>query len=183
MSFVSKFQNYKPTKQKDLLETIMSANAGNGGTTAIYGNLPANTNVIWHESPEAIMKSYYTGIALQNDMTLEDLMKSQVVIAGRDGAENVVATNYDNELKGIINQDCWGYCIWQTPPHFTENQLHFYVGPKADQDMVMLMISSELARLTPDHHNDGALEELRISQISTIALNAMRIFNGINKIS
>lgn len=183
MSYSSKFANYPPKKQKDHLTTLLSMNAGNGDSTAIYSNLPANTNVIWHESAEAILKAYYTGIALQNDMTLEQLLKDNVITVGRDGAENTVATNYDNELKGIQNQDCWGYCVWATPPHFNENQLHFYVGPKADPDMVMMMIASELSRLTPDRHSDGALEELRISQISTIALNAMKIFNGINKIS
>lgn len=183
MSFTDKFRNYKPSKQKMFLEELLSSNAGNGDATAVYSDLPSNVNVIWHDSAEAIMKAYYTGLAVQNNMTFEELMNGQIVTIGRDGAENTVATNYDNELAGVKKQDCWGYCIWTTPPHFAENQLHFYVGPKADPDTVMLMISSELARLSPDRHNDQALEELRISQISTIALNAMKIYNGINKIS
>lgn len=170
MGIVDRFANWGASKQKTLLDQLTMANAGSGHPNAMYNGLPSNISINWYNTPEEIMEGYYTKLASANGVTLDEIKQSLLTI-GEKGDLSMVATNYQNELEGIRRQGCWGYCDYIT------GQLHFLIMPHCDQRTAQTMIAEELARMTPDRHSIEALEELRVSQISEIAVAAVDIMN------
>lgn len=176
-NFIEYFKTISPIQQKQCLETLLSIHAGNGDLqNTSYPGLPVSVDVIWHNTPDDIMRAYYAGFATQAGVSVDELLSSQTVITGITGEEQEVATTYAIEKQGIEEQGCWGFAIYANPPQIPTPQLHFYVSANADKDMVLLMISQELAHLTPDRHEDETLETLRVGQFSYVSLHAHHIY-------
>lgn len=170
MSLVDKFKNWKPQKQRDLLEQLLMIHAGTDGAALLYGK-PETINVAWHDSPETIHRAYWDPVCQREQIPYEELFSRMTLETGANGAGDIVGNTPEQVLSGIRQQGCWAYVNYET------RTLNLWVGPTAEQGMVMQMITSELSHLTPDRWNDEQLEELRAEQFGYVGNIALQVFN------
>lgn len=175
MSLVDKFKNWKPQKQRQLLEELLLIHATTEFGEQLYGK-PGQLNVAWHDSPETIHRARWESVAQANGIAYEELFSRMTIEAGDNGMGDVVGNTPEQVIKGIRDQGCWAFV------DYNDRTLHLWVGPDAPQDMVIQMIASELAHLTPDRWLNEQLDELRIEQFGYVANIAFQIFtDAMNK--
>lgn len=169
MAFIDKFKNWKPQKQRELLQEMMLIHATTEFSEQLYGK-PQQLNVAWHDSPETIHRARWEGTALAHGIPYEELFSRMTIEAGDNGIGDIVGNTPEQMIKGIRDQGCWAFVDYDT------RTLHLWVGPTAPQDMAIQMIASELAHLTPDRWTNEQLDELRIEQFGYVANIAYQIF-------
>lgn len=170
MSLVDKFKNWKPQKQRALLEELLLIHATTEYSELLYGKIGA-LEVAWHDTPESIHRARWAGAAEANGMTYEDLFSHMTIEAGDNGLGDIVGNTPEQVIKGIRDQGCWAFA------DHVNRVLHLWIGPTVPPDLIIQMIASELAHLTPDRWVDEQLNELRNSQFGYVANVAYQILN------
>lgn len=168
MSIVDKFKNWPQQKQRKLLEELLMIHAGTDGTKLLYAK-PEQLNVAWHDSAETIHRAYWDPVCQREDIPYEELFSRMSIEAGDNGLGDIVGNTPEQVLSGIRQQGCWAFT------NYNDRTVHLWVGT-AEQGMVMRMIMSEVAHLTPDRWTDEQLEELRVEQFGYVADIALQIF-------
>lgn len=169
MSIVDKFKNWKPQKQRELLEQLLMIHAGTDNAQLLYGK-PEQINVAWHDSPEQIHRAYWDPVCQREQVPYEELFSRMTIEAGDNGMGDIVGNTPEQVISGIRQQGLWAFT------DYTTRTVHLWVGPTAQQDMIMQMISTEVAHLTPDRWKDEQLEELRVEQFGYVSNLALQVF-------
>lgn len=170
MSLVDKFKNWKPQKQRELLEQLLMIHAGTQSDNLLYAQ-PTAINVAWHDSPEAIHRAYWEPLCQREQLPYEELFSRMTIEAGDNGIGDIVGNTPAQVVAGIREQGCWAFTDYHN------RMVHIWDGGTVDQGMIMQMIASEVAHLTPDRWRDEQLEELRVEQFGYVANIALQAFN------
>lgn len=170
MSLIDKFKNWKPQKQRELLEQLLAIHAGTEYSNALYGGLQP-VNVSYHPTPEAIHEAYWGPICAQNGVPYDIVLTNVAFETGTNGIGEQVGNTPEQVIEGIRTQGCWAFT------HYDSRTVHVWADAAVGQDMLMQMIAGEVAHLTPDRLQDEQLEELRAIQMGNVAQVSQAIFN------
>lgn len=172
MSVIDKFKNWKPQKQRELLEQLLAIHSGTETAEPIYGLLQP-VNVVYHWTPEMIHEAYWGPICAENGITYDMLLTNVSFETGINGVGDQVGNTPAQVIEGIRKQGCWAFT------HYASRTVHIWVDPTVDQATIMQMIATEVAHLTPDRLKDEQLEELRAWQFGNVAQVSQSIFNQV----
>lgn len=170
MSIQSKFKNWKPQQQRKLLEELLMIHAGTQSDKPMYGQ-PGLLNIAWHDSPESIHRAFWEPTCVANGFAYDQLHEHMSIEAGLDGRGDQVGNTPEQVIAGIRSQGCWAFT------EYVNRTVHLWSAPATDHALLMQMIASEVAHLTPDRFEDEQLEELRTYQMGTVAQISLKIFN------
>lgn len=170
MSFIDKFKNWKPQKQRELLEQMMMIHCGTEAKEPMFGPLEP-VNVAYHDSPETIHRAYWEPTCAANGVTYEDAMTRQAIEVGVNGRGDLVGNTPAQMLAGIREQGCWAFA------DYNNRTIHLWADGKVPQATIMHMIASEVSGLVPDRFNDEQLQLLRSHQVGQIAELSLAIFS------
>lgn len=170
MSIAEKFKNWKPQKQRALLEELLMIHAGTDNANLLYGQ-PTEINLAWHDSAEGIHRAYWTPVANQNGLDYDTLLQNMALETGENGAGDIVGNTPEQVIAGIRTQGCWAFTS------YNDRTVHLWVGTCEDHNLLMQMIASEVAHLTPDRWANEQLEELRVTQMGNVGQIALQIYH------